>query len=131
MKVEALVRWSELKFTGNNESEEAYLKRLVDGEEPKNKAEIFYEYSPMVFDTDDISRFNRSNDKEHTTLRFKDGDGYVIKYPYADFMEFYIESTGKTVTSLLPVEYLEAQMQEDIENMEDEEDEDEDDDLGL
>jgi hypothetical protein len=104
MKIEVLVRWTELKMKSQND-DESYVKRLVDGNSSTNEVEAYYDYSPMVMDINDIARFNRSNDVNFTTLRMTDGEGYVIKFPYKEFIELYVESTGKTVMSCLPSDY--------------------------
>jgi hypothetical protein len=100
--IEVLVRWTELKMKERNDGE-AYLKRIVDGEDnPYDNLQAYHDYSPMVIDIYDIARFNKSHDTRFTTLRMKDGDGYVIKYPYKDFMELYISSTGRSILSCTP-----------------------------
>jgi hypothetical protein len=102
MKIEVLVRWAEIIPFSKENDPEGYLKRIVDGEESNNesiKPKIKYEFSPMILDVDDIARFNRSNSKDLTTLRMKDGEGYVIKFPYEEFVESYIEWTGYVIHS--------------------------------
>lgn len=104
MKIEVLVRWTEFKQIKQDDND-AYVKRLVEGDEANRgmmKAQVFYDYSPMVMDINDIARFNRSNDPNFTTLRMKDGEGYVISYPYKDWIQLYMELTGKTIMCLLP-----------------------------
>lgn len=115
MKLEALVRWSELKFK-ESDSTQDYLDRIIgDGEQQQApKATISYDYSPMVFDTDDISRFNRSNDPEFTTLRFKDGDGYVIKYPYLEFRDLYSQLGGRAIVSITGEDKEEESDEDDL-----------------
>lgn len=110
MKIEALVRWSSFSVK-QQDSTEAYLKRLVDGEESEQdiRAEVVHEYSPLVFDMDDVSRFNKANDPDHTTLRFYDSDVFVVKIPYEQFRDLYSEQTGKVILSVLPVEESEEE----------------------
>lgn len=109
MNIEVLVRWTELKAVPQQNTNDDYLKRLTDPnyepEQEQVQAQVVYDYSPMVMDLDDVKRFNRSNDPNFTTLRMNDGVSYVIKFPYLDFMQMYIEYTGKTVMSCLPADF--------------------------
>jgi hypothetical protein len=106
MKIEVLVRWTEVKRQSNDE--ETKLKKLLNGDESKGQPEIYYDYSPMVLDIDDIARFNRGSSPDITTLRFKDGEGCVIKCPYKAFVDIYMECTGKTILSALPKDYTDG-----------------------
>lgn len=105
MHIEVLIRWTEVRNV--QEDEDAAARRIIDGEESLPRMSVRYDYSPMVVNIADVARFNRSNDVGHTTLRFTDGDSYVIKYDYENFMDLYIELTGKTITSCLPEDYQE------------------------
>jgi hypothetical protein len=99
MIIEVLVKWADFKIK-DRDTEEDYLKRVVDGEEPQQQMDIKFDYSPMCFDVDDIGRFNRANDPNFTTIRFKDGELYVIKVPYLKFRDLYTELTGKSILEL-------------------------------
>lgn len=108
MNIEVLVRWTEFKAVDTKEDDE--LNNIINPnyqEENRGvfKAQVHYDFSPMVLDTDDIARYNRSNDPLYTTLRMKDGEGYVIKFPYLEFMNTMIDITGKTVMSCLPQDW--------------------------
>lgn len=106
MLIEALVRWTELDYK-RDDSDEAYAKRIISGEEtgPMSAPKFVFDFSPMVFDLNDIVRFNRAHDPNYTTLRFKDGDGFVIKYPYKEFLALWIELTGKNIQCILPEDF--------------------------
>jgi hypothetical protein len=131
MKIEVLVRWSEMRYE-STDKQENYVKRILEGEEEGPKPVIHYEFSPMVLDILDIARFNRSNHQDFTTVRMVDGDAYVIKFPYNDFIQFYIELTGKTITSALPKDFdkdaaMTASMNKGVDGVEDDESDDIDD----
>jgi hypothetical protein len=98
--IEVLVRFTEMKFK-QDDSAEAMVRRVVDGDETAGMVmpEIYHETSPMVFDMDDISKFNRSRDTQFTTVMFKDGTGYLVKMPYEEFMNIYIVNTGRSIIS--------------------------------
>lgn len=106
MVVEALVRWTEMQFKQEDEAEAA-IKRMVSGdiEGVMPQPTFFYDYSPLVFDLNDVTRFNRAHDPEFTTLTFVDGERYVIKYAYRDFQNLYIQNTGHTILSIVPKEW--------------------------
>jgi hypothetical protein len=104
MIIEALARWTELKAPKTDDAE-SYIQRLTnpDAEGPQGpQLQIHYEYSPIVFDLRDVRRFNRANDPNFTTIRFKDGDSNVIKYAYEDFVKLYSELTGFVINSIVP-----------------------------
>lgn len=96
MIIEALVRWTEVKFEDTDPQEE-YISRLKNGEEEMKAPKISYDYSPMCFDINDVVRWNKTNSDEFTTLRFADGESFVVKIPYDYFMKLYMEHTGKAV----------------------------------
>jgi uncharacterized GH25 family protein len=98
--IEALVRWTEMKFKESDKAED-YLKQVIDGEDPIPQAEITTEFSPMVFDMEDVVRFNRANTENLTTVRFDDGDVFVVSVPYKKFCELYIQATGKSIVSVI------------------------------
>lgn len=106
MTVEALVRWTELKMNKPPMSaDEIAAERAINGVDPShNTPEIFYSFSPMCFEMEDVARFNKSNDEGCTTIRFKDGDGYVVKVEYKQFRELYTDCTGKSVLSIIEQE---------------------------
>jgi len=122
-----LARWSELSVKQNNvDKEEAELKRILGNEENEGlnlyKTEIIHEYGPVVFEMDDVKRYNRAKEKGHTTVHFDDGDTLVLKIPYIDFLEIDVQYSGKTINDFIPLDYMDP---------EDEEIEDEDTDLEL
>lgn len=100
--VEVLVRFTEVKMKETDEQEN-YLKRIVDGDNSNSSSqpELYYEFSPMIFDIDDVARFNKSRDPNLTTILFKDGAGYVVKLTYSEFTELFVKQTGKTVFTVL------------------------------
>lgn len=107
--VEVLVRWTEVKVKKTDDNDE-YVKRLIKGESdeeqnPYKNLVAYYDYSPMVIDLYDIARFNRSNDPNFTTLRMKDEEGYVIRYPYVEFCELYSQALGRQIFSLVPEDF--------------------------
>lgn len=106
MVVEMMVKWTELKLSTPNKSEdELFAERVISGMDTSApKAEYYNTYSPMVFEMDDVARFNRSNDPKCTTIRFKDGDGYVILVKYEDFRDLYTECTGSAILSTIDQE---------------------------
>lgn len=118
MLVEALVRWTEIKLK-KEDQEEAFLKRIVDGDETAGagmvQPEFYYEFSPLTFDMADVSKFNRGAEANYTTVRFVDGDAFTIKVPYLDFQELYSQFTGKIVHSILPEDYQDPFNQENNE----------------
>jgi len=96
-----LVRWTELHVKPTD-SEQADLKRLLEGKEmPEYTPEFSFAYSSMVFDINDIARFNKSQDDKCTTIRMKDGDTFVVAVDYEDFRELYISATGFNVHSFV------------------------------
>lgn len=126
-KVQMLARWSELSVKQNNiDKEEAAIKRIIGDEESESlnlyKTEIVHEYGPVVFEMDDVKRYNRAKEKGHTTVHFDDGDTLVLKIPYIDFLEIDVQYSGKTINDFIPLDYMDP---------EDEEIEDEDTDLEL
>lgn len=100
MVVEVVVRWTDMQLK-NMDSKEIELKRIIDGEEASISAEMSYSYGPMCFDMNDIARFNRSNDDGFTTVRFKDGDGYVVQVDFQAFKQLYAECTGKVINVIV------------------------------
>jgi len=91
------VRWTEMRVK-KEDDQELQLKKLLSGEEQNNfQPEFFYDYAPMTFDINDISRFNRSQDKKSTTVRFKDGDSFVVALPYSEFQRIYTAATGYSI----------------------------------
>lgn len=97
-----MVRWTEMRIKPTD-TEENQLKKLVSGEDsPEYMPEFFYQYSPQVFEIEDVARFNRSQDKKSTTLRFKDGDSCVVDIPYEKWRKLYIQCTGKVIHSTIP-----------------------------
>lgn len=104
--IETLVRWTEIRMKAEN-SEDALLKRLVDGDETAGRQhpEFYYDFSPMVFDLDDVARFNRSKDPEYTTIRFEDGESFIVKISYKTFVDLWVQQTGKAIYSILPDDF--------------------------
>jgi hypothetical protein len=110
MLIEALVRWTEMALK-KEDKQEAFLRRIVDGDlNPGSlQPEFYYDFSPMVFDIRDVGRFNRAKDPGYTTIRFRDGDGAVIKIPYLEFVDLYIELTGQSIRDALPSDYVDPE----------------------
>jgi hypothetical protein len=135
MIIEALARWTELKPGKINPNNDDEINRLIngeiheEGEESYSAAlEVSYEYSPIVFNLRDVVRFNRSHDKDHVTLRFKDGEGQVIKFPYESWIKMYSELTGMAINSIVPEDWFKRnESAGDDEPMNGDSDEDEDD----
>lgn len=99
MMVEAMVKWMELRAK-KTDGDDAQLRRLVHGEEtPDFIPEIIYSYSPMVFDMEDVSRFNRSSDMKSTTVRFHDGDYCVMDITYEEFRNLWMQLRGDNIHS--------------------------------
>jgi len=97
MMIELMVRWTEMRIKPTDQNE-AQLKKLIEGEpQPEFTPEFFYEFSPMVFEMSDVARFNRSHDKKSTTLRMKDGEGFVVNLSYEEFKALYTECTGHAI----------------------------------
>lgn len=114
LKVQMLARWSELSFKRtNNDPDEAELRRIISGDD--NTAgemvhtEVVHEYGPITFDIGDVKSYNRSKEKGHTTVKFKDGDTLVLKIGYFDFMEVMIQATGEQVHDYLPMDYIDPE----------------------
>jgi|SRR5688572_4646896 len=103
MIVEVMVRWTDMQLK-NMDAKEIELKKLIEGEEVGAAAEFSYSYGPMCFDMNDIARFNRSHEDGLTTIRFKDGDGYVIQVDFEAFKQLYAECTGKVINVLVKEE---------------------------
>jgi len=101
MIVEAMVRWTEMRIKQNDEGE-AQLKRLLNGENESGfTPEFYHDYSPMTFDMDDVARFNRSADRKSTTVRFKDGDAYIMNLTYEEFQALFSQCTKKDVHTVV------------------------------
>lgn len=106
MIVEAIVRWTEMRIKKTDE-EDNELKKILGGEtQPDYKPEFFFDTSPMTFDMLDVARFNRSHDKKSVTVRFKDGDSFVVDLSYKSFQELYQSAMGKVITSTLTAAQL-------------------------
>jgi hypothetical protein len=95
MMIELQVRWIDMQMP-DEDAAEAYIKKLVHGEQAK-KPKFVYDYAPMSFDIEDVKRFNRANDAGCTVLRFKDGDSCVVKMSYEHFQALWSDQTGKTI----------------------------------
>jgi hypothetical protein len=125
-RVQMLARWSELSIKANNiDQEEADLKRIMGtdmNESPLYKTEVVHEYGPVVFEMEDVKRYNRAKEKGHTTVHFDDGDTLVLKIPFLEFLEIDIQYSGKQINDFVPIDYVDP---------EDEEIEDNDEDLEL
>lgn len=118
-----LARWSELSFRKtNNDPAEDELRRIIGNEASDQnfiKTDIIHEYGPVTFFLDDVKSYNRSKEKGHTTVKFKDGDTLVLKIPYFEFMEIDIQYSGNQVHDFLPTDYIDPE-----EILDDNEDED-------
>lgn len=104
MLIEVLVRWTQLHFEGGKSSEESYYDRIINGESSESQgipqASISYDYTKMTFDTADVKRWNANTDPELTTVRFSDGESFVIKVPYDYFCDFMSDTLDKSITSI-------------------------------
>jgi hypothetical protein len=102
MVIEAMVRWTEMRLK-KRDDQEAYLNRLVNGDPESDipEAEFHYELSPMVFDMDDVLRYNLGTDPNFTILRMKDGDGFMVQIPYEKFKQLWVECTGRSILSVM------------------------------
>src|SRR5688572_26055946 len=100
MIVEVTVRWTDMHLK-NMDHKEAEIRRIIDGEELVNSAEFSHSFGPMCFDMDDVKSFNKSNEEGYTTIRMRDGDGYVIQVGYEDFKRLYSECTGQVINVLV------------------------------
>lgn len=99
-----LVRWTEVHVK-QTDSEQADLKRLLEGKEmPEFTPEFSFSYSSMVFNINDVVRFNKSQDDKCTTLRMRDGDTFVVAVDYEVFRELYISATGHNIHSFVEKE---------------------------
>jgi hypothetical protein len=119
-KVQMLARWSELSIKADKiDPSEAELKRLFHGDSPEQntyRTEVIHEYGPIVFEMNDVKRYNRAKEAGHTTVYFKDGDTLVLKIPYIDFMEIDIQYSGKQINDFIPADYIDPEDEEMDEN---------------
>ena len=107
--IEVLVRWTELSPPDPEDAEKDRLNRLISGDEaPGQLMKMRYDHSPMTFELNDVVRYNQPHDPNYTTIRFTDGDSYVVKIPYEKFHDVYTEGTGKS-----PYSYIKTNKQED------------------
>lgn len=103
-----LARWTEMELNSPpaTSSEDNDIRRLLgSGDEAEGsfaQPKFFYSFAPVVFDLDDIARFNKAVDAEFTVIRFYDGEGCVVKYPYVTFQQLFIQNSGKTILSFVP-----------------------------
>ena|ERR1700749_3058852 len=116
VKVQMLARWSELAFKKQaHDSDEAEVRRIISGDDSMDNGiihtELVHEYSPITFYMDDVKSYNRSKEKGHTTVKFKDGDTVVLKIPYFEFMEIDIQCSGNHVVDYLPTDYIDPEEQ--------------------
>lgn len=94
--VELLVRWVNMEVAPIDE-DEAYIKKLVKGEDSVRNPKFSYDYSPLTFNMKDVLRFNEASDKMCTTIRFADNESCVVKIEYKAFQQLYMECTGTTI----------------------------------
>jgi hypothetical protein len=109
MIVEMLVRWTEMSFK-KSKSDDDEIRRIINGDDNSSfgglQPEITHDYSPIVFNMEDVARFNRGSEPGYTTVRFYDGDAYTMKVSYKEFMSIYSEfKDGKFIHSHLPEDY--------------------------
>lgn len=114
IKVQMLARWSELSLKRtNHDPDEAELRRIISGNDSPDenfiRTEVVHEYGPITFGMEDVKSYNRSKEKGHTTVKFKDGDTLVLKIPYLEFMEIDITYNGRQVHDFLPVGYMDSE----------------------
>jgi hypothetical protein len=96
MKVQLPVRWTDKKKI---DDQEAYIRRLVEGEEAEaaSKGEIEFVYGNIIMDVDDIRNYN-DYDAEHCILRTYQDDSYCIAIPLDDLKRIMVELTGQSIT---------------------------------
>lgn len=123
MKVQMLARWSELAIKSEDvDPNEAELKRILgndEGEKGMFRTEVIHEYGPVVFEMEDVKRYNRAKEKGHTTVHFNDGDTLVLKISFLEFLEIDIQYSGKQISDFVPVDYVDPEDEEFDENEED------------
>jgi cell division septal protein FtsQ len=97
MMIELMVRWTEMRIKPNDDND-AKLKKLLDGEsQPAFTPDFYTQIAPMVFEMNDVARYNKSQDKKSTTVRMKDGDIFIVEVGFDDFKNLYTECTGKAI----------------------------------
>lgn len=117
-KVKMLARWSELTLRNSQTNrEEAELKRIISGEEgPEGAmmmADVVHQYGPVVFNLKDVKRYNKSKERGHTTVHFKNGDSLILKVSFLDFMELDLEHVGEQILDFTPLDYQDEDFEED------------------
>lgn len=124
MMVEMLVRWPQITLPNPDEDTRDFLSSFKEETDSPDSAKITFEYGPMVFDLNDIDSFNKATVPDHVVLRFKTKNTVlVVKANYKEFITFYVSSTGKAITSVLPEDYVEGSHPEnDFDNDDDYED---------
>lgn len=101
MKVQLPVRWSDHRKPSNNS--EAYLRKIIDGEEPTEDEEIEYVYGSLIIDTKDIRSYN-DIDEEHCILRTYFNDSYCVALNFEDLKQVMSELTGDNITIIRKME---------------------------
>jgi hypothetical protein len=97
MKIQLPVRWSERR---NASSDEAYLKRLIRGEEDGEAVspeEVQHIYGSVVLDVKDIRAYNDLDD-DHCILRTYYNDSYCVALSLDVLKQVMVELTGENIT---------------------------------
>jgi hypothetical protein len=101
MIIEAMARWTQVQINPMDK-EEAHLRMIMEGEQtPEYTPEFSYGYGPVVFDMRQVERFNRSEDRKCTAIRFSDGDMCVLDIAYTEFRNLYMEVMGVSIHSTI------------------------------
>lgn len=100
-EIEFLARFPKMKEIELSEDEEQsrMVDRLVSGEPMDGRGkeyEIDFEYAPITVAMEDIVRYYEY-DKNHTTIKFFDGDAFVVKYKYKFFKILREHVTGNFI----------------------------------
>lgn len=74
-----------------------------------NKAPV-YDYGPFIFDLKDVKQFNYV-DRNHTCIRFYEGDTYTFKIQPQQFESIYSTVTGNVIMDLTRIDNLQALQQ--------------------
>jgi hypothetical protein len=98
--IEMMGRWAELSFKQDT-STEGYLKEILEGKEASEVPQFGFTYGEIIFDMDDVKRWNSATDRECTILTMADGERIVVKYTFRDFTDLYSQVTGKLIHSVL------------------------------
>lgn len=100
-KIQLPVRWSDHKRPSNKkEEEEAFLKRIISGDEDGEDVEFVY--GSVVLDTKDIRAYNDLDDS-HCILRTYYNDSYCVALGLDELKQVMTEMTGENITVIRKV----------------------------